>query len=48
MGSAPDPQVPQPATLSPGQVALTGPIIRSGARWFWWIAGLRAALPKSA
>ena len=33
-------QAPPPAAPSPSQIALASPVIRSGARWFWWIAGL--------
>ncbi|HEY4037319.1 MAG TPA: hypothetical protein VGM15_00740, partial [Burkholderiaceae bacterium] len=29
-----------PAAPSPQQIAMASPVIRSGARWFWWIAGL--------
>jgi hypothetical protein len=33
-------QAAQRPAPSPSEVALASPLIRSGARWFWWIAGL--------
>jgi hypothetical protein len=40
MSQPADAQAASPAAPSPSQIALANPVIRSGARWFWWIAGL--------